>query len=57
MSVADLSSVWVVAEIFEADAIGITEALTPDGYLRTTPAIWPELGGMDGFFVARFTKA
>jgi RND family efflux transporter MFP subunit len=25
MSVADLTSVWVVAEIFEADAIGITE--------------------------------
>ena len=39
-----------------ADAIGITEALTPDGTLRTTPALWPELGGMDGFFVARFVK-
>ena len=41
----------------EEDAIGITEALTPDGHLRTTPALWPELGGMDGFFIARFVRA
>ncbi len=40
----------------EADAVGITEALTPDGHLRTTPALWPGLGGLDGFFVARFIK-
>ncbi len=38
------------------DAPGITEALTPEGYLRTTPALWPDLGGMDGFFVARFIR-
>ena len=38
------------------DVPGITEALTPEGYLRTTPALWPALGGMDGFFVARFIR-
>ncbi len=40
-----------------AEADGIAEALTPEGYLRTTPAMWPEHGGMDGFFIARFTRA
>jgi 16S rRNA (cytosine967-C5)-methyltransferase len=34
----------------------LPEALTPEGYLRTTPALWPERGGMDGFFAARFVK-
>ncbi len=28
--------------------------VTPEGFLRTTPALWPEHGGMDGFFLARF---
>lgn len=28
----------------------------PDGHLRTTPADWPELGGLDGFFAVRFTR-
>jgi 16S rRNA (cytosine967-C5)-methyltransferase len=39
------------------DAIpGLPEALTADGHLRTHPGLWPALGGMDGFFAARFTK-
>ncbi len=29
------------------------EALTPEGYVRTHPGMWPERGGMDGFFAAR----
>jgi 16S rRNA (cytosine967-C5)-methyltransferase len=33
---------------------GLAEAITPEGWLRTTPALWPERGGLDGFFVARF---
>ncbi len=32
------------------------EALTPDGCLRTHPGLWPDRGGMDGFFAARFIK-
>ncbi len=34
----------------------LPEARTPDGWLRTTPALWADRGGMDGFFCARFTK-
>ncbi len=35
---------------------GLPEARTEAGALRTTPALWPYLGGMDGFFCARFVK-
>lgn len=34
----------------------LPEALTAEGWLRTHPGLWPELGGMDGFFAARFIK-
>jgi 16S rRNA (cytosine967-C5)-methyltransferase len=34
----------------------LPEALTPDGFLRTHPGLWPELGGMDGFFAARLIR-
>jgi 16S rRNA (cytosine967-C5)-methyltransferase len=36
---------------------GAREFVTPQGYLRTTPAAWPELGGLDGFFAARLKRA
>lgn len=32
---------------------GLPEAMTPLGDLRTHPGLWPERGGMDGFFAAR----
>jgi 16S rRNA (cytosine967-C5)-methyltransferase len=32
------------------------ECLTPEGYLRTTPAMMALQGGMDGFFGVAFTK-
>jgi 16S rRNA (cytosine967-C5)-methyltransferase len=35
---------------------GLPEAITPQGWLRTTPAMWAESGGMDGFFAARFER-
>jgi 16S rRNA (cytosine967-C5)-methyltransferase len=34
----------------------VPEARTPEGFLRTHPGMWPERGGMDGFFAARMTK-
>lgn len=34
----------------------LPEALTPEGWVRTHPGLWPDLGGMDGFFAARFIK-
>jgi len=40
---------------------GLGEAVTADGFLRTTPDLWrqrsgPRRGGLDGFFVARFRR-
>ncbi len=34
----------------------LPEALTSAGDLRTTPALWPERGGMDGFYAARLVR-
>jgi 16S rRNA (cytosine967-C5)-methyltransferase len=34
----------------------LPEALTDDGFLRTLPCMWPERGGMDGFFAARLIR-
>ncbi len=34
----------------------LPEARTEDGCLRTHPALWPDRGGMDGFFAARFVR-
>jgi 16S rRNA (cytosine967-C5)-methyltransferase len=39
-----------------AELPGLPEALTPEGYLRTHPGLWPERGGMDGFFAARLVR-
>jgi len=33
------------------------EAVTPEGDLRLLPSMWREDGGLDGFHVARFTRA
>jgi 16S rRNA (cytosine967-C5)-methyltransferase len=35
----------------------LPEALTKEGFLRTYPGLWPDRGGMDGFFAARLVKA
>ncbi|MBN8910441.1 MAG: rRNA cytosine-C5-methylase, partial [Rhodospirillales bacterium] len=34
----------------------LPEARTPEGYLRTHPGLWPDRGGMDGFFAARLIR-
>lgn len=39
-----------------SDGYGVPEAVTGDSTLRTTPALWPERGGMDGFFAARMER-
>jgi 16S rRNA (cytosine967-C5)-methyltransferase len=33
---------------------GFAEAVSPAGWLRTRPDLWPAAGGLDGFFAARF---
>jgi 16S rRNA (cytosine967-C5)-methyltransferase len=35
----------------------LPEAVTLEGDIRTTPAMWPAQGGMDGFFIARLRHA
>lgn len=35
---------------------GLEAALDGDGALRTLPSLWPESGGMDGFYVARLRR-
>ncbi len=40
-----------------ADEVGgQTEFIDPHGNLRTLPGHWPERGGLDGFFAARFVR-
>lgn len=39
-----------------AELAFLPAARTPDGCMRTHPALWPERGGMDGFFAARFIR-
>jgi 16S rRNA (cytosine967-C5)-methyltransferase len=36
---------------------GFADAITPAGDVRTLPSMWPERGGMDGFFIGRLSKA
>jgi len=44
-------------EPFRSDELAaLPEALTPDGFLRTHPGLWPMTGGMDGFFAARLIR-
>ncbi len=35
----------------------LPEALTPRGDVRTHPGMWPQHGGLDGFFIARLVHA
>jgi 16S rRNA (cytosine967-C5)-methyltransferase len=35
---------------------GLAESITPEGDVRTSPALWPERGGMDGFYIARLMR-
>ncbi len=39
-----------------AELACLPEARTQEGFLRTHPALWPERGGMDGFFAARLVR-
>jgi 16S rRNA (cytosine967-C5)-methyltransferase len=36
--------------------LAFPEAVTSQGDIRTHPGMWPELGGLDGFFIARLVK-
>ena len=40
-----------------SELAALPEALTPEGWLRTHPGLWPQHGGLDGHFAARFERA
>lgn len=42
--------------ITEKDLPGLSEMITLHGEIRALPFYWKELGGIDGFYVARFVK-
>lgn len=42
--------------VVAAELPRLREALTPEGDVRTLPSQWPELGGLDGFFIARLRR-
>jgi 16S rRNA (cytosine967-C5)-methyltransferase len=44
-------------QILPDEVPGLAEALTAEGCVRTTPALWPDRGGLDGFFIARLRRA
>jgi len=35
---------------------GLSDAIQPNGTVRTLPCHWKERGGIDGFFIARFER-
>lgn len=47
---------WRYDPFSPAELADIPQARTAEGFLRTHPALWPELGGLDGFFAARLVK-
>jgi 16S rRNA (cytosine967-C5)-methyltransferase len=46
----------VVDKIDGSEVLSLEQAITPDGHLRILPGMWADIGGVDGFFIARFTK-
>src|SRR5712664_3110887 len=39
-----------------AEMPGLEGAITPAGDVRTLPSMWPERGGLDGFYIARTAR-
>ena len=39
-----------------AELPGLEAAITNDGDVRTLPSMWPERGGLDGFFISRVIR-
>jgi hypothetical protein len=41
----------------QSDEFGDPDLVTEEGNLRTKPSLWPEIGGMDGFFAFRAQRS
>jgi 16S rRNA (cytosine967-C5)-methyltransferase len=55
--VAELAGLALRPDPIRSEEVpGLPEAVTKEGWLRTWPSFWPERGGMDGFFAARFRR-
>jgi 16S rRNA (cytosine967-C5)-methyltransferase len=55
--VADaLKTGWRRAPIRHGELTGVDGFITADGDIRTLPAHWPEIGGLDGFYAARLLR-
>jgi 16S rRNA (cytosine967-C5)-methyltransferase len=48
---------WRRVPVDAEEFAGAAPFITPDGDLRTLPSHWPEIGGLDGFFVSRLERA
>ena len=44
-------------EVLPAELPFLADAVTPAGDVRTLPSMWPDRGGLDGFYIARLVKA
>lgn len=55
-AVSDAAPGLVPDPILADEVIGLPEAVTDAGWLRTLPCFWRARGGMDGFFAARFRR-
>jgi 16S rRNA (cytosine967-C5)-methyltransferase len=53
---AALTQGWRRDPIRAGEIAGADEFLTPEGDIRTLPSRWPEIGGLDGFYIARLQR-
>ncbi len=53
---AALEAGLVADPIVAGELPSLEVALTTEGFVRILPSMWAELGGLDGFFIARFIK-
>jgi 16S rRNA (cytosine967-C5)-methyltransferase len=53
---AALSAGLTISPIAPAEIPSLEAAITPEGHARILPGMWADRGGLDGFFIARFTK-
>jgi 16S rRNA (cytosine967-C5)-methyltransferase len=53
---AALTQGWRRDPLRGGEIAGADDFITPDGDLRTLPSYWPEIGGLDGFYVARLVR-
>ncbi len=51
------SGLWTRAPVRPGEIAGADAFLTADGDIRTLPAHWPEIGGLDGFYAARLVRS